>query len=65
MSIGTQAMNDYAALDCIESYTERKRIIDLCRIFRLIRSENGNGGKILYLFSKYQRMYGLKGLRRK
>lgn len=65
MSIGTQAMNDYAALDCIESYTERKRIIDLCRIFRLIQSENDNGGKILDLFSKYQRMYGLKGLRRK
>jgi len=58
-------MNDYAALECVESYTERKRILDLCRIFRLILEENGNGGKILDLFAKYQRMYGLKGLKRK
>ena len=60
-----QAMNDYAALECVESYTERKRILDLCRIFKLIREENGSGGKILELFAKYQRMYGLKGLKRK
>jgi len=65
MSDIAQAMNDYAALECVESYTERKRILDLCRIFKLIREENGNGGKILELFAKYQRMYGLKGLKRK
>ena len=60
-----QAMTYYAALECVESYTERKRILDLCRVFELIREENGNGGKILELFAKYQRMYGLKGLKRK
>lgn len=60
-----QAMAYYAALECVESYTERKRILDLCRVFELIREENGNGGKILELFAKYQRMYGLKGLKRK
>lgn len=65
MSNALQAMNDYAALECIESSVERKRILDLCRIFTLIRAENGNGGKILELFSKYQQMYGLKGLKRK
>ena len=60
-----QAMTYYAALECVESYTERKRILDLCRVFELIREENGNGGKILELFAKYRRMYGLKGLKRK
>ena len=39
-----QAMTYYAALECVESYTERKRILDLCRVFELIREENGNGG---------------------
>ena len=55
----------YAALECVESYTERKRILDLNRIFVQIRSENENGGHILELFSRYQQMYGLKGLKRK
>ena len=55
----------YAALECVESYTERKRILDLNRIFVQIRSENENGGRILELFSRYQQMYGLKGLKRK
>lgn len=65
MSKAIQAMNDYAALECVDSFIERKRILDLCRVFRLIKEENGNGGKILDLFAKYQRMYGLKGLKRK
>jgi len=58
-------MNDYAALECVDSYKERDRILDLCRIFRLIKKENEDGGKILDLFAKYQRMYGKKGLKRK
>lgn len=58
-------MNVYAALECVDSFVERDRVIKLDGIFRLIREENGNGGKILKLFAKYQRMYGLKGLKRK
>lgn len=65
MSDAAQAMNDYAALDCVTDSDERKRILDLARVFRLIRAENETGGKIMALFAKYQRMYGLKGLKRK
>lgn len=65
MSQSTQAMKEYSRLECVDDYSERKRILDLNRIFRLIRDEHGNGGRILDLFVKYQRMYGLKGLKRK
>ena len=65
MSQSTQAMKDYAKLECVDDYAERKRILGLNRIFRAIREEHRNGGRILELFAKYQRMYGLKSLQRK
>ena len=65
MAEATRAVQEYAALQCVDDYTERKRVMDLNRIFGLIREENAGGGKILDLFAKYQRMYGMKGLKRK
>ena len=65
MQLATKAIQEYAALQCVDDYTERKRVMDLNRIFGLIRKENEGGGKILDLFAKYQRMYGMKGLKRK
>ena len=55
----------YAALQCVDDFEERKRVMDLDGIFALIREENGRGGRILDLIAKYQRMYGKKGLKRK
>lgn len=60
-----KAMREYAALACVDDYSERKRVMDLDRTFRLILKENAAGGKILDLFAKYQAMYGLTGLKRK
>ncbi len=60
-----KAVREYAALECIDDYAERKRVMDLDRTFRLILKENAAGGRILDLFAKYQSMYGLTGLRRK
>ncbi len=38
MSQSTQAMKDYAKLECVDDYAERKRILGLNRIFRAIRA---------------------------
>ena len=61
----TKAIREYAALECVDDYAERTRVMDLDRTFRLILKENAAGGRILDLFAKYQAMYGLTGLRRK
>ena len=40
MAEATRAVQEYAALQCVDDYTERKRVMDLNRIFGLIREEN-------------------------
>lgn len=65
MSAAIQAAKVYNALAGVDSYTERKRVLDLDRIFKRIRCDHVNGANILELFAKYQAMYGLKGLKRK
>ena len=65
MSKMLEAMVRYEAMSCVASDAERMKVVERDALFRKIRAENEAGADILALFEKYQRMYGLKGLRRK
>lgn len=65
MSKTLEAMIKYEAMSCVTADGERAKVHELEQIFQKIYSENKAGGDILELFARYQRMFGVTGLKRK
>ena len=59
------AMAEYESLECIEDYEERKAIFEMSQICLQIAGEQKAGAHILDVIAKYQRMYGLRGLKQR
>ena len=65
MSKTLEAIVKYEELSCVTADGERARMYQLDQMFQKIYAENKAGGDILELFARYQRMYGVSGLKRK